>query len=62
MTEQWDPVAYTTALDRLRYWQTVLVEAQAAQDEGLIKEAVRFIEEYGALLAEMMKEKAPDDE
>ena len=61
MTEQGDPVGYTMALNRLSYWETALAQGQAARDDALIREAARFVEQYRALLAEMMHEKkAPD--
>ena len=50
-----------TPNETLRAWQTVLAHAQVARDDDLIKEAVRFIQEYGALLAEMLKERNQPD-
>lgn len=56
----WNGLAFQAAINRLKYWESVLVHAQHAGMQEEAREASRFIEEYGTLIADMMASKPPE--
>jgi len=54
MSESRSKLAFDAAAARLCYGQAVLADAQNADDAELARNAARFIEEYGKLIADTL--------
>ena len=59
MTEPWNGLALSAAINRLSFWQEALDEAKRNNDSGRMLEAKRFVDEYEKLVADMRGLKPP---
>ena len=59
MTEPWNGLAFTAAINRLSFWQKALEEAKLGNDSSRMLEAKRFVDEYEKLISDMKGLKPP---
>ena len=59
MTDPWNGLAFTAAINRLTFWQETLDAAKRANDLSRMLEAKRFVDEYEKLVADMKGLKPP---
>jgi hypothetical protein len=57
LTKAWNKSAFDATLRRLRYWQSVLADAERESKPSQGREAAQFVKEYRKLVDEMLAAK-----